>query len=364
MVEWSGHVSDNFRVQFTFDTNILAFLVDECYPSLNKFVKLLQDSPFAQQASSNYALYEYRGIRKKEHFLRLMVRKNLARGTRINVSSLLKYEDEYEYKDLVFLTMKEDISREVEREIQYLADEYSIVVSHEHYLYSNRDLMSIAKDLHFASLISKEDCLVVLSSVLSHPLDTICILTNDDNLGKHFNKREYSQGIEQIFLANTLKKPFVERIVALNGCNLTKHDVADDKIENAAIGLISKVVIERNKSLYIGKTYDANVENTNVICFKSDIGSILNIPQNPYLTIIGKDLDFIYHLPGPVKEFRDKQRNIFQNVPIQIDSIGGKLSFAWVSMEADHPNKIYEENIVAKIREPDNLVFLHPDSIT
>lgn len=158
----SQPVLENFKIKIAVDTQILAYLVDNTYPSLNIFFETLFNCPFVDIVCSRFVTYEFIGIRKQEHYLREIYTKTVAKGGIMNFSSALKYKGDWSAPELDYKDIYLDVKAKVEAELKKINDDYGIEYSDGW----DQSLWHPHQDLVLSSRISKEDSLALLSTLI------------------------------------------------------------------------------------------------------------------------------------------------------------------------------------------------------
>ncbi|WP_417882525.1 hypothetical protein, partial [Xanthomarina gelatinilytica] len=257
MLEINTVVDPTFKIKIALDTQLLAYLIDESYPSFNRFYDCLKSSPFVDIVCSRFVTFEYIGIRKLEHYLRKLYSSTEGK---MNFSSALKYRNEFKAPELDYEACYEDIKLDIEAELQKLNDDFGIQYN-DHILHQG--LWQPHQELLLSSRLSKEDSLVLLSSI--YPQEFIkeshsVFLTNDDQFYKSFcGKQGYRmEAIDQVFEENGLTKPetFNIKKISLNDAtvhNLTES-ISDDTIDQFAKDFIFNQVSKKNDNLILGET--------------------------------------------------------------------------------------------------------------
>jgi predicted nucleic acid-binding protein len=360
MEAWSHTSVKEFKTTFFVDTNILSYLIDETYPLLNEFVNYLKASPIINLVSSEYVLLEFIGIRKREHYLREAIIQSQESGKTINISSLLKKHDQFDLPEIDFYSLLPDIRKKVDAEKERITSEFGITF----YNGFHQGLFKPTSDICLSSKISKEDSLVLASSVLPNEGEknsNVILITNDNDFHKWFNEGNLTQDIDNIFQNHAISKPNLQHIAKLEGNNTQKFNLTrnDESVENVINGLtiyLHENLKRKLKNLFLGKTFLAKNENfpQDCICLKAEISK--SIPNHKYLTVIDKNLDFIYNIEHKVS-FWNNGKEILDNGFISTKN-NNNLSF-----RLNIDDSISEKPIIlARLKEPDNLIFLHPNN--
>ena len=198
MENWSDEPVDQFRIKFFLDTNILAYLIDGTYTGLTNTIEFLKKCEFANLVSSNYVIFELVGIRKREHYLREVLTKSTVAGGTVNISSLLKYKDDFDAPGVKFIDVKSSIKSNVEAELQKIVNDFGII--YEDNLLHNK-LLQPTFDINLLTKVSKEDSLVLASSIWPDELTKesfVCLVSND---------KDFVAGCEEFDLDEVVSRP-------------------------------------------------------------------------------------------------------------------------------------------------------------
>ncbi len=359
MENWSDEPVDQFRIKFFLDTNILAYLIDGTYTGLTNTIEFLKKCEFANLVSSNYVIFELVGIRKREHYLREVLNKSTVAGGKVNISSLLKYKDDFDAPGVNFIDVKSSIKSNVETELQKIVNDFGII--YEDNILHNK-LLQPTFDINLHTKVSKEDSLVLASSLWPDELTKetfVCLVSND----KDFVDGCAEFDLDEVVNPHTLVKPTIEHIRAMKlggivNINLTSNN-DDARLPDYLPKKIKELLIKKNLNLYLGKTIPCgNGPNFNgIICFNLKANTSLN--QGLYITIIGNNLDFIYTIKIKIDEFWDQAR--INNYPYT-NTEDRNISFKPFELSGDNQHVALPANIITKLRESGNLVFINPDS--
>lgn len=360
MEPWSDlPVREQFRIKFYLDTNILSYLIDSTYSGLTFTMDYLKNSEFADLISSKYVIFEFVGIRKREHYLQKVLQKSKSAAGNVNISSLLKFKDRFNAPEVKFEDVQADIKLAVEKEVQDITNNFGIDYN-SNILHDK--LLNPTFEINLSSRISREDSLVLTSAVWSDETtkeEFVLITSNDQDFFDNYNPGL----LNSVFMRHGLTPPIVEHLREIKLNAGTKVDLTssndDDKLSTFLPTKVKELIIERNKALFLGKTINCGNGPgfpTNVVCFRLPENTDLN--NNLYLTIIGKDLNFIYSSKLPISDFYDK--NPIANYPLRKE-VPTNISFRPTEDIGNGPAPI-AQNIINKLRESGNLVFINPDS--
>lgn len=364
MLAWSDNpIHGGFRIRFFIDTNILVYLVDNTFSSLSDFISYISENPFVELVSSKFVIFEYVGVRKKEYFLRIAAdRINKLPNGKINFSSLIKYKDEYSTPNLPFDVIQEDIKKEVNGELNQILANFKINYEYSQF---HEEQLSPTFDVCLSSKLSNQDSLVLVSSVYpssNKTNDDVVLLTNDGS----FASSTSSNTIKDTLTQHKISAPKVYQINNIeiqNEGSLNLQEIIDpSELRSKTIKKILELIINKQESLFMGKTFTPSGERfpKNIVAFKLEKRFI--VKKNIYISIIGKDLDFIY-------TSRNKISSLYHNgTPLTDGFIAPddkkiNVSFKITETNIDGTEKDVESQIMQTFRTEGHYVFIHPDSV-
>ena len=342
MEKWSAQL-DNFKINFFLDTNILCFLIDNTYPALTAFIKVLAQMPVVRLFSSEYVLAELFEVRKKENYFQEVLRRAKSDGKFINISSFIKYNKRYEIPDYHYEgRLAEAVRHLVDNDIDKIMREFSI--SFENIF--NERLLQPMKGICLSTKISREDSLVLASSVYKSSTDKVSgrviLITGD--LDFYNWVIDSKKDISNIF--HEVSIPDIEHIAHFgNRVNLRGQTENVDKI---AIQYVLDRLKETFSNSYIGDIVLRNCPKPpkNLIAIKTS----KQLPNtDSYLAIISKDLSFIY-CPQSKSEFY----HCGSPIKVPFNPTEGKDIITFVCEDI-------EEGVFNRVNTKGNLVFRHPD---
>jgi len=326
-MEMNPPIDDNFRIKIALDTQILAYWVDNTYPNLCLFIKELSKSPFVDIVCSRFAIYEFIGIRKVEHYLRCLVYKTTKNGATPNFSSALKYKNEFDNPEIRYLEVSSEIKEKIEEELKQIDN--LLDVDYHTLTFPNR-LWEPHQDLVLSTRMSKEDSLLLMSSIFNDEFkeeDYLVLLTND---GQFYNL------------------------------------VSDKKEEEIIKDFTTKFILERikekNQKLYIGKVSSCSKNlQGKLLCFKLEANTLKN---NLYLSILSKNLEYLYNIGSKLTNFHAKREKIekYPYTPIKYIDEKGKDISRNISVQVKVNEDYLNEEDYSKISKTGDLVFIHPDT--
>ena len=356
-MEMNPPIDDNFRIKIALDTQILAYWIDNTYPNLSLFIEELSKSPFVDIVCSRFAIYEFVGIRKVEHYLRCLIYKPTENGAKPNFTSALKYKNEFNNPEIPYSKVFPEIKKAVENELKVIDDLLDIDCDT---LTFPNELWEPHQDLVLSTRISKEDSLLLMSSIFNDELkkeDYLVLLTNDKQF---YDAIEEESG--EIFQKHNLTKPKVYSLKEMNIEGTTINLVSDKKEEEIIKDFTTKFILERikekNEKLYIGKVKRCPEKyKGKLLCFGLEADTLGN---NLYLSVLSEKLEYLYNIKEPLTDFhygREGKRIENTYTPIKENKDSRNISVK-VKENGDYLSK---ENY-SKISKTGDLVFIHPDT--
>ncbi|MGI4734240.1 MAG: hypothetical protein ACRYG7_03585 [Janthinobacterium lividum] len=362
-LEDSHSVLDGFTVKVFLDTNILVYLVDDLYLSLNETILILQKNLYANLISSSFVVFEFVGVRKKEHFLRKILQNKFSKGddgkfdiTKVNLLSVLRYNDSYETDDASFDSIKAEIERSIEGDLNAIAQRFKVDFE-KNTLHAK--LLEPTKKLFLGSRISKEDCLVVSSAVWPDQMsqnDNLLLFSNDKDFVNKLNGIE----IKDFFNDKSASAPHATYLqhAGIRNYNLTQTHSLEDLASNIK-GLVKELIKTNNEKYYLGVTVAAPKNHLDIVAFSLESKRI--IPENCVIVIVSKDLQFFFVSSEAVTKFQQQGSEVVLPFTAEEDiSLAFKLDFA---KDPDLEVIVGESKAIQLMRNAGHLVFIHPDSI-
>ena len=354
-------IDDNFRIKIALDTQILAYWIDRTYPKLSLFIEELSQSPFVDIVCSRFAIYEFVGIRKVEHYLRCLIYKPTENGAKPNFTSALKYKNEFNNPEIPYSKVFPEIKKAVENELKEIDDLLDIDCDT---LTFPNELWEPHQDLVLSTRISKEDSLLLMSSIFNDELkkeDYLVLLTNDKQF---YDAIEEESG--EIFQKHNLTKPKVYSLKEMNIEGTTINLVSDKKEEEIIKDFTTKFILERikekNEKLYIGKVKPCpKTYKGKLLCFGLEANVLEN---NLYLSVLSKNLEYLYNIESKLTNFHAKREAIeeYPYTPIEyIDEKGEDISRN-ISVKVKKNGDYLSKEDYSKISQTGDLVFIHPDT--
>ena len=217
MEKWSAQLEE-LRINIFLDTNILCYLIDNTYPALTGFVKRLSSMPIIQLYSSEYVLTELIEVRKKEDYFQTVMKQAKKDKRYINVSSFIKNNKKYDIPHYSYDgDLADSVVAKVNKDTNKVIKEYGISFDSKF----NKDLLAPMKGVCLSSKISREDSLVLVSSLFRGEKaifpGRVILLTNDELFEKWSDQAK--QDISHVLIENGLTMPYIEHISKLGKAN-------------------------------------------------------------------------------------------------------------------------------------------------
>lgn len=339
-----------FKIKVFLDTNILCYLVDKTYDSLEYFIRRLSKIPIVELVSSEYVLLEFIGVRKQENYFQEALKKAKLSEKTISVASFLTYNKRYDVPNYPYKDIKQVISDNIKKEESIILKEYGITFSCP----LNRNLLKPTHDICLISRISKEDSLVLCSALYEKDAQTInekiIILTNDKDF--HDWYAESSEEIQSILSGVVKENPQLDHIDQISwkgggNISLRRNVYSIEEINDFTTKYIKNIFIEYYSDFYIGITCLCS-PTTPDKCIGLKVAKICK--NQIYAIIISKDLDFIYCTPHKIDMYHHNRSVGKEFIPQDGEN---KVSFM-----LNEPSP----ELLQKLKTPENLVFLHPDN--
>lgn len=356
-------VPDNFKITIALDTQILAYLLDKTYPDLNFFIKKLADSDFVDLVCSSFVTHELIGIRKTEHYLRSIHHVTSTKGGVMNFSSAIKFRrnwsaPEHDYK-LAYPTIKTTVKSELQR----IYNDYNI----NYYDILDKNLWAVHQDLVLSSKVSKEDSLVLLSSIYNgQPKfneEHLIFLTNDHDFYQGLKGKRKISAVDTVFSSNNIRFPQILPIKAIKAPNSTSElDLVNGTNTNPQIQtFINSFLLEniknQNEKAFLGNTSRCQPGN-NFLCF--DLEENKELSKGDYLTIIDKNLTGVHHTSS-LKAFHAGGSAVTTYPYTRNHTIANSKKIS-IRLMNDDGTPLTSNITNTYIEQTGNLVFLHPDS--
>lgn len=358
--------TDNLRIKVALDTQILAYLIDETYPSLTLFIKALSENPSVDIVCSRFAIYEFIGIRKLEHYLRCLVNETKEKGGQLNLSSALKYKSDFDAPELKYVDTYEVVKKAVEEELTKIDNDFGIIYES---IDIHNGLWKPHQELVLSTRISKEDSLLLLSSVFTDSLrkeEYLVLLTNDNQFYKALCGEKEVETSNKVFEENGLKKPFTYHLrdmtlkEAKNRLNLIDYNsgLTKEDITEYSTKFIIEHIKGKNSSMLLGEVINCACGKElkkKLLCFR--LREEQELIENMYLSILTKDFT-LYNHPVKLSDFK-----CHGNITLPYKSNGDEKSKE-ISIELlNNEGELLEEALMKSITSDGNLVFIHPDSV-
>lgn len=359
MEKWSARLEE-FTINFFLDTNILCYLIDNTYPALTGFIKTLSKLPVTSLFTSEYVLAELIEVRKKEDYYQEVVKQSKKDKRYINISSFITHNKRYDIPHYAYEgDMIAAVTAHVEKDIERIVKGFGISYDSKF----NDQLLSPMKGICLSSKISREDSLVLVSSLFRDNKIVIpgrvVLLTNDNDF-EQWSASSKTE-IEKVLIGNGLTMPFVEHLSRL-GKMITGENRRWDLISNAktlkdgeriAIEYVTKCLMWMFEKKYIGIVKPATKVKKapkNTIFVKVKATALEN---NIYTLILDKGLHFVYCPQNQANFYHDNKSLTEPFIP---KSKRDKVSYQ-INLREKETARLFK-----RLNTEGNLVFLHPDS--
>lgn len=359
-------ILEEYKIRIALDTQILAYLLDNTYPLLNSFFDKLSSCPFVDLVCSRFATYELLGVRKLEHYLRAIYSTTSSQpGSSMNFASALKYRYDWSAPELDYANIYPQVKANVEDDLRRINDDFSIEFEDRDL---HRGIWKPHQDLTLSSKISKEDSLLLLSSVYpneSHREEYLVILTNDDGFYQGYCGNRKIDEVNKVFKAYDLNMPIANKLnkietpISKKALNLLRDEIEDaELIDYVNSFVLEHIKVKSNESFLGIVAKCGNGENVpnNLFCFTLEESKTLN--QNLYLSVVSKELNSIYNHPVQLSEFYNIKK--IENYPFVVGK-GDNSSGISVALLDEQGNPLGQE-LIQTISVVGNLVIIHPDS--
>jgi len=354
-------ITKTLRIKIALDTQILAYLVDNTYPSLNQFIKTLSENPFVDLVCSKFAIYEFIGIRKLENYLRCLVTATQNNGGAVNFSSAIKYKSEFDSPELKYIDAYKDVKNEVEKELQLIYDDFGIIYEN---INIHNELWKPHQDLVLSTKTSKEDSLLLLSTIYPDTLfkeEFLILFTNDSQFYNSFYDSKWEDIQNNFFENHSLTKPQIHnlkscKLLDSTAINFTETN-ENDKIISFANNFVFEQIHKKNISTSLGKTINCACSTElkkQFLCFNLEEGK--ELIENLYISILTKDF-FIYNHPMKLSAFYCHGKI---DLPYRANTEEKSKEISIKLTNEDGSN--LEEQIMNIITESGNFVFIHQDT--
>lgn len=364
MKAWTDRVPEVYRVIFFFDTNVLVHLLDNTHQALNDFVEYTGQSHFVDLHSSEYALFEFVNLRKQEYYLRIAA-DNYERSPTgvINFGQfLMQYNDkEYNIKGTTFDDVIGTIREKVNEDIEKLTRDFNIDVSK---CILHREQLDLTFKICLSTKITNKDSLILVSSTIlnrADPTQGVIFMTKDSAFVRFANEEKVKRTINELGVA-------VPNVQNIRGMNLGEtlrltESYTKEQIEGLTRNIILAQIRVNQNSNYLGKS--SIPESGELIDghFYFHVERNRQLPTNAYLTIICKDLDFVYSTKKPVGLFYYSNGSTVPfNTVLSTTSDRSRVYCKIVDIDSEGQDKEIESEVLDAIRVSGNYVFIHPDS--
>ena len=344
---------EKFQINFFLDTNVLCYLIDNTFPTLTAFIKALKEMPVVNLCSSQYVMAELLEVRKKEDYFHEVMNRANDDGKFINISSFIKYNKRYEIPGYEYEgDLAEAVKKKVDEDIDKITHEFGISFGS----YFNERLLAPMKGICLSTKISREDSLVLVSSVYKSSIEEVServiLLTGDKDF--YDWATDSKDDISGVFKEG--KTPDIEYIGNL-GAGLAGYTGGTkslkSKIENVgelAVHYVTSCLMDTYKDRLLGKVTirKCSRELKHLIAFKAEAELK---EKELYTLVLTKNMSFLYS-PKPLS----KLYHCGKQIETPFAPKGGNNLVTFVCEEND-------EEVFNVVNAEENYVFIHPDSL-
>lgn len=334
--------------------------MDETYESLNLIVQHFNSIDFVEIECSNFVLYELISVRKLEHYIRKLSDEAKKGNKKVNFSSLIRHRSKWNAPELPYSRCSKNVKAEVEKELEQLTTDCSIKFTGD----IHKSVWNPHKDFVLSSKLSKEDCMVLMSSALpdiGRTQDNLLFFTNDEDFYKAYKDKEDKTVIDKVFCDNKIVKPNVYYIKSVpysdtgNNCLNLREKLNGCKIKSFANSFLLNHLKKANQKYYLGKIIKCKSKKDNLLCFSLKANQL---NQDIYLTIVTKKLEVI-NIPSRQKSFWSYgEIKSFPYSPTK-DEKSREISIRLLDKSG---KSLLSQEQWSKVKVNGNLVFVHPDS--
>lgn len=345
-------IDPRYRINIFLDTNILAdyILQTDDSSNLKRSLRWLAHCDFVNLMSSHFVEYELTEVLKTQYFFSKL------NGRFATKKEKGAFKRDWTLNNTSYLVYKNEIKSQVQRGISKVQEDLDFDFNK---LELHKGIIDPTCDICLSSRVSKEDCLVLVSSMFpdggNDAIDFSGLLSNDSDYSSFYE--ECKDDIKSIFNNYELKIPVflpAKTLVSDNGkqINLYGKALDDEEIyqfwENLVLGLIK----EKNADSFLGVTYNENLSNgTAGKCLYIDVAAEKNsFEGHDAIAFVANDLTFQRTLLPPEGKYWCMDKPI--ELPYNFE---GEHKVSFLPRESDN----LTTEMFDKLREAGNYVFYH-----
>lgn len=254
-------VDDNFKIDIFLDTNILVDYVLNINPSLTHSINYLNNKRSVRLHSSHYVEFELAEVLKICFFGHAVWGHYPDKTEKARIKS-----NNWVINGISYAQKMQEISEKVtERMVMLKSTIYRLF--DDHVLHEN--LINPTCDLLLQSDVSREDCLVAISSVYPKSddiLEFVALLSNDSQFCSAISGNRNT--LNSVMTSRGLREPVIMNAKQLSCSSIKSHfNISETNYDKESLEIfwnkkIMDLIKEKNKDLYIGTTYQFGKPDT------------------------------------------------------------------------------------------------------
>lgn len=351
----SDYVDPRYRVNIFLDTNILAdyILKTDHSGNISKSLLWLANCNFVDLMSSHFVKFELTEVLKSQYFFAKFNDGRYATKKEKN-----KLKSNWLLNETSYLNCKDEIKAKVMADILKVQKDLDFDFND---LELHKDIINPTCDICLSSRVSKEDSLVLVSSMFpeggQESIDFSGLLSNDSDYSSFYE--ESKADIKSIFNSYNLQAPIFLPIKSLASdsgriANLYEEDFNNktEELYDLWRGVVLRLIREKNSDNYIGQTYKENLtEGTAAQCLFFKVLQNKNaFDKHDGLAFVSNDLSFQKTLMPPEGNYWCMDNVI--DLPYTFE---GEREISFLPRKSD----FLPDEEFTKLREGGNYVFYH-----
>lgn len=332
-----------FKVNIFLDTNILDDYAINANSNILCSLEYLAQCPFVSLKSSHFIKYELTELLKAQYF-----NKKINGSMEITQGEKADIRKNWTLNGQSYLAFKDEIKENVEQSLVKIETKLDFKFDD---LKLHNKITAPTCEICLNTRISKEDSLVLVSSMSPNGVDTIDfsgILSNDSQYNRAFS--ESKNNVISAFSTHGLNVPVFLSTKSLNGkVNIYDKEFSVDTLHKLWNSIILDLIAKKLGDSFIGKTYKFGNRGVSAQCVYVNLGKDRNVvPAHNWITLIANDLSFYKTLKAETYWSMDEQQI---TLPYTFKT-EHKISFL------PRPGEMSSEEL-KKLREKGNYVFMY-----